>query len=163
MKQRDNTIQKAFNTRINIAKQKYPYNVKKEIILFDSKKISVEDKQQAYLEYSGKMLEFFDSNKDGKVEIQEYQQGILNLYYEIHKDRYSAPNDERNLISKRLNYLAEKCFKSLDKNKDKFLSKEEYATFTQMCDSQGEADGKFTLEDEETSLHEIYRKNPFIH
>ncbi len=157
----NNTIQKAFNTRMEIAEKKYPKHIKKEIVLFNPKKTTEVEQQEAYIAYSDKMLEYFDDNKDGKVDKGEYQQGLLKLYYESHKERYNSPNDERNLIKRRLTHLGERSFKALDTNGDNIISKEEYAVFTKMCDAQGGIDGKFILDDEEATLHEIHVNNPF--
>ncbi len=167
---------KAHNARLQLAQKPTRELEEREFVIFNKKTTTPEAQKQAYLDYSEKMLDFFDKNKDGKVTEEEYIQGNIELNYEILKQRYHSPNDERNLIKKMLTYNSKLTSNTLDTNSDGYISKEEYAMFVLMCDKQGglPADGKFTLDDEEKTTYlirmnqynqdfiNIYKNNPFL-
>ncbi len=172
----NNIAQQAVNTRTNLSKQYNPLQKEKAIVIFNKKATSEQKKKQAYLDYSGLMLDKFDTNKDGKVTKEEYIKGNFELNYETKKKLYKEPNDERDIVRRTLMHRYETDANFLDINADGHISKEEYAMFILMCDRQGGVpeDGKFTLSDEEEAYYQIrmnkneeyfinmYKNNPFL-
>ncbi len=154
---RKETIQNAYNTRIAASKPQNPLQKSKNIVLFKNQTTNEQDKKQAYLDYSEMILEKFDTDKDGKVSKEEFKQGNLKLNYEVKKQLYNEPKDNKNLIKRMLSHNYNIVSTILDTNSDGYISKEEYAMLVLMSDEQGgvPADGKFTIKDEEAAMYQM--------
>ncbi len=168
--------QDGFRTRKNYSKNLNPLQKEKPIVLFNNKTTTEAAKKQGYLNYAELVLNYIDTNKDGKVTKEEFIQGKLTLNYERKKNLYRDPEDSREIIKRTLINEGAQEAEYLDTNKDGYISKEEYAMFVLMCDNEGgiPADGKFTISEEEETAYKIrmglyetplvnkYKNNPFL-